>query len=311
MLGLCLAVVFALGAVLSGSALAKDPYNVNTWGQYKGCPYEEPESVVTNCVTGITAGGAKGGFFEYGHVKVKLSKPIRLQGGFRGSGSEIEVVPATHGFETLEAPELKVNGGISLLNKQIQAEASWPAALTESWKAAKKAKENAVFVKIEMAGEECLTVPGCLSTENLIEEKGVAFRLPLKVKVTSPWLETLGSGPCYIGSDENPIHINLTTSGAGRAGRFSANEAFTQIELAESSLVDVGWHIPKASGANGCGGEYESFIDKALNIALEVENGQGSEFTGKTGIVQLIGNLHDALSTEFLLKSGEETGELP
>jgi hypothetical protein len=311
MVGLCLIAVFAVSAVGAGSAMAKDPYTVNSWGEYKYCPYEEPETVVTNCVAGITAGGSKGGFFEYGHVKVKLNKSITLQGGFRGAGSEIEVVPAVHGGETLEAPELKVTGGIGILNTQVQREAGWPAALSESWKAAKKAKENAVFVKIEMAGEECLTIPGCLSTENLIEEKGVAFRLPLKVKVTSPWLEKLASGPCYIASDANPIHINLTTGSAGRAGRFLANEAFTQIELEGSSLVDFGWHIPKISGANGCGGEYEEYVDKALNIALEIENGQGGEFVGKTGIVVLQGNLHDALSTEFLLKSGEETGELP
>jgi hypothetical protein len=309
MVGLCLAAVFALGAVLSGSALAKDPYTQNTWAQYKGCPYENTE--LDYCFAGITAGGGKGGFFEYGHIKVKLNQSIILQGGFKGAGSEIEVAPAREGYETLEAPELKVTGGISLLTKQIQQETKWPAALTESWKEAKKNKEGAVNVKIEMAGNECFEVPGCLDTENILFEEGVAFRLPLKVKVTSPWLEKLASGPCYIGNDENPIHINLTTEGSGRSGSLVFNETFTNIFLHDSKLVDTGWHITKASGAKGCGGEYEEYVDKALNLALEVESAEGYELSWKKGIVSLQGNLHNGNRKVGVLEEGVAKGEIP
>jgi hypothetical protein len=310
MLGLCLVAVFALGAITAGSALAKDPYNQNTWGQYKACPYEKPYSEVTDCFAGITSGGGNGGFFEYGHIKVKLNKSIYLHGGFKGGGSEVEVVPAREGYETLEAPELKVQGGIKVITKLIQEEAKWPQALKESFKQAAKNKESGINVKIEMAGEECFTVPGCLSTENIVFEEGTAFRLPLKVKVTGPFLEKLGGGPCYIGSDENPIHINLTTGGAGRAGSFNANEEFTNLFFSSTKLVDLGWHIPIASGAHGCGGpEYESYVDKALNIALEVEYPEGGEIT-KTGIVVLQGSTHDA-AKEGVLNEGFASGELP
>ena len=122
MVGASLIAVFAVAAVVAGPAMAKDPYNENTWGQYKACPYEEPYENVTDCFAGITAGGPNGGFFEYGHIKVKLNQSIKLQGGFKGGGSGIEVVPATDGYETLEAPELKVSGGINVLTKQIQQE---------------------------------------------------------------------------------------------------------------------------------------------------------------------------------------------
>jgi hypothetical protein len=308
MVGLCLIAVFAVSAVGAGSAMAKDPYTVNTWGQYKHCAYENTE--LTDCFAGITAGGGKGGFFEYGKVKVKLNKSITLQGGFKGENGGLEVYPAVNGGETLEAPELKVTGGIGVLSKQIQKEAKWPAALSESWKEAKKNKESAVFAKIEMASNECFEVPGCLDTEHLIFEQGVAFRLPLKVKITSPWLEKLASGPCYIASDENPIHINLTTEGAGYSGSLRFNEEFTQILTAESKLVDLGWHIPTTSGANGCGGEYEAFVDKALNLALEVETPEGFERAGRTGVVVLQGNLHDAL-TENVRTLGVASGEIP
>ncbi len=304
MLGLCLIAVLMVSAIGAGSALAKDPFNVNTWGQYKYCPYEEPQSNITDCFAGITAGGSNGGFFEYGKVKVKLNKSIYLHSGFKGSGPEIEVVPAVHGGETLEAPELKVTGGIGLFSKALQEQQEWPAALTESWKEAKKNKENAVNVKIEMAGNECFEVQGCLDTENILLEEGVAFRLPLKVKVTSPWLEKLGGGPCYIGSDEHPIHINLTTESSGSAGTLKFAPNFYQLELHESRLVDTKWHIEEASAPKGCGGAYESYVDKSLERLLEM-NGS------RTGIVVLKGDLHDATNAGDILEEGERTGELP
>ena len=177
----------------------------------------------------------------------------------------------------------------------IQEEAGWPR-LKESFKAAVKAKETAANIKIEMAGNECFEVPGCLDTESILFEEGTAFRLPLKVKVTNSWLTSLGgSGPCLIGNDENPIHINLTTSGAGRAGNFSANEEFTNLNFSNTKLVDVGWHIPKVSGASGCGNaENEAYLDKALNLALEIEYPEGAELANKKGLVVLTGGTHDA-----------------
>jgi hypothetical protein len=311
MLGVGLMTALVACAILALPALAKDPFNQNTWGQYKACPYEAPYSEVTDCFAGITNGGAGGGFFEYGHIKVKLDKSISLHGGFKGAGSEIEVVPARAGYETLEAPELKVQKGLKVLTKEIQKEAEWPQALQESYKAAVKNKEGSVSAKIEMAGTECFTVPGCLDTESILFEEGTAFRLPLKVKITSPWLTTLGgSGPCEVGSDENPIHINLTTSGAGRAGAFLANEAFTNLYFDNTKLVDTDWHISQASGATGCGNaEFESYIDKALNIALEVESPQGTELP-KKGIVVLAGSTHDA-AKEGVVTEGIASGEIP
>jgi hypothetical protein len=304
----CLIASLAVGAIGAGSALAKDPYTANTWGQYKGCPYElygQPEpNDITDCFAGITAGGSKGGYFEYGHVQVKLNKSIYLQGGFSGAGSEIKVFPAAHGRETLEAPPLKVTRGLALFTKAIQKETEWPAALVQSFNEAKKNKENVVNAQIELAGTELFTVIGSLDTENILFEEGDAFKLPLKVKVTSPWLEKLGSGVCEIGSDEHPIHINLTSQGAGRSGELFFNEAFTNIWLRENKLVDFGWHIEEASAPTGCGGEYEQYIDAALGKVLEIGN------SGRTGIVVLQGSVHDAAASA-VLSEGFASGELP
>lgn len=294
-------VVLVVSAIGAGSASAAGPkYTTSTWGQYKYCPYESPE--IEWCYAGITAGGSKGGFFQYGKVKVPLNKPITLQGGFNGEQHSINVFPAANGGTTLDAPELKVTGGIGVLDKRIQENQEWPAALSQSWKEAKKNHENVVNVKIELAGNELFEVPGGLDTDNLIFEEGTVFRLPLKVKVTSPWLEKLGGGPCYIGSDEHPIHINLTASGAGSAGRLEHDEEFSQIVLRNSKLVDMGSTIEVASRPTGCGGAYETYVDAALVEALEAYN-------GKTGIVVLQGTLYTGY-TPYVKEKGAEKGEL-
>jgi hypothetical protein len=302
MAGVSLLAAVGISAIAAMPALAKDPYtDVNSWAAYKYCPYENPE--IDDCFAGITAGGSKGGFFQFGNVKVKLNKTIVLQGGFIGAGSTIKVVPAAHGGETLESPELKLPGGLSLITKSIQAEKEWPDALKQSFKEAKHNKENGANVKIELAGTELFTVPGSLDIENIINESGVAFRLPLKVRIISPWLEKLGGGPCTIGSDEHPVLQHLTTEGAGRATTgIEFNEAFTNIFIRNSQLVDTGWHIEEASKATGCGGEYEPFVNAALNRVLE------SDIPSRVGITVLTGNLHDG--SAFEVRDAAEKGEL-
>lgn len=293
-------VVLVVSAVGAGSALAKDPYSVNTWGQYKYCPYENPE--VTDCIAGITAGGGKGGSFQFGGIKVKLNQSITLQGGGKGNGEETVFYPPTGG-ETVEAPELKVTGGLGVITKEIQEELEWPQALKDSFKEAKKNKENVVTVKIELAGTKVFEIPGSLDVVNIITEEGPAFTLPLKVRINNAWLATLGGGPCYIGSDAHPVLQHLTTQGAGKAlsGPLRFNEGFTNLELHGSTLVDVDWQIEEASTASGCGGAYESYVDGALNKVLNVG-------PTKRGITVLQGNLHDAASSA--VKEAAEKGEL-
>ncbi len=259
------------------------------------------------CYLGITHGGKNGGFFEYGKVRVPLSKSIVLQGGFEGSGDNeetttIKVFPAINGYETLDSPELPVTGGIKLFDKATQEQAKWPAALTESWEEAVKNKETEVNAKIEMAGNECFEEKGCISTFNLLVRKGPAFKLPLKVKITAPWLEKLGSEPCYIGSDEHPIRINLTTEGAGAPGHLSFNEEFSQIELNDSRLVDTKWQIEPESEPTGCGGPYQSYLLASLKHVLELPS-------ERTGIVVLQGDLFTSETFE-VEEYGVPSGEL-
>lgn len=309
-LGLGLLVALVASAIGAGSALAaKDPgSNVETFVEYKYCPYEDP--AITDCVYGRTNGGSGGGEFKYGKVTVKLSKPVIIQVGYKGVNPTTEASPAV-GAPSLESGAEPIVGGLKVITKKIQEQAGWPEALKTAFAEAVKNKETKATVNIEMAGNECFEVPGCLNTENLIFEEGSAFRLALKVKVVNSWLEKLG-GNCQIGSDENPIKQNLTSSGVGRAGDVTFNGNFTNIKIEGSQLIDTSWHIPVVAGANGCGNaEWESYINKALNLALEVEGAPeipgnpGFERASKTGLTWLEGNLHDANADEVLKRHEE------
>jgi hypothetical protein len=302
MLGIGVLVALVASAIGAGSASAsRDKYTVNTWAQYKNCPYENEE--VEFCVYGRTTGGKEGGEFQYGTVRVLLKHPVVIQLGFKGAGENTTSFPASNG-ETLEDPEPEpIVKGLKVLTSQIQEEAEWPEALKQSFTEAKKNKETKAFAKIEFAGNECFEIQGCINVNNLLFEEGPAFQLALKVTVTSPWLEKLGGGPCIIGSDEHPIHQNLTDEGVGHFGSLEFNEAFTQLEVKNSELVDIYWEIEEEAGPKGCGGpEYESYVDNAIRYALEL----GYEHQGLTW---LMGDLHEGATRA--ISEGVEKGELP
>jgi hypothetical protein len=303
-LGLAVAVVASAFAAASASA-AKDPYNDNTWGQYADCPYENEE--LTDCFYGRTYGGKEGGEFQYGHVRVLLNKPVIIQGGFKGEEDTIEVSPPLNGVEAVESGPETIVHGLSVITTKIQENANWPQELKESFAAAKKNKETKATLKIQMAGNECFEVPGCLDTESLLFRslEPPAFRLALKVTISNAWLEKLGGGPCQIGSDEHPIKQNLITGEAGNTGTLSFNKEFTNLQVENSELVDTKWHIAPESGATGCGGEYESYVDDALNKALELNE------ASRTGITWLHGNLHDGYREAVQGKHEEGNPELP
>ncbi len=299
-LGLCLVAAFAVSAVAAMPALAKSGYTVESLTQYKGCPVSNTE--INDCFAGVTAGGSKGGFFQLGNVVVKLNKPIVLQGGFIGTEGELTVIGAANGYQTLEAPELKVQGGLGLITTRDQEEAGWPESLKQSFKEAKKNKETSLNVKIELAGGNLISeTPGALNTENIIEGKGTAFKLPLKVRMINSWVEKLGGGPCEIGSETSPVWQDLTSEDPGAVGKFSEGYEFLTIELAESRLVDLGWPVEAGSDANGCGsGEDEAYVDAAINKVLELP--------GQHGITILQGNLYTA--NAHFIREKFENGEV-
>lgn len=272
----------------------KGKFSAHTINQYKDCPAEAEW-----CFWGRTFPGKAGGFFLLGKVKVKLTKPITLQGGFRESEESInpeneqyyiKLLPLENGAETLESPVEPVEGGVGL----IAAEAKkWPQALRESYKEAKENHETALGVKIEVAGGNSLFEnPYAISTEAVLTQVGTVLDLPLKVRLINPWLERLDGGkPCTVGNEEYPITQLLTSGQEGSAGLLQPGLGFSNLVFSGARLVNTGWPLPLGAEPKGCGGEYESEIDQAIESTLGRE--------GITVIDGQIGVAEHALLTEL------------
>jgi hypothetical protein len=316
---LCLMSVFAVSAIVAGPALAKKAKEhvpgtlEGEWKPYIHCPVNNPEFINPPerpgkelsespwCFVGKTSGGKEGGSFTVGGVTVPLKKSITLQGAANYYAGEGEtpgghILPA-EGAETLEAPELAVPKGIKLLTPAIQAEANWPRRLIESYDYAKAHKETGLFAKIVVAGGNLLyEEEDALNTTNLLFEEGPAFTLPLRVILSGPWLESLGGGQCTIGTEEHPVIQHLTTglseapapfeanTQVGEAGTLSHNSEFSNLVFTNSKLVDSTW--PVEVPAEGCGGEFESYVDDAITNLLNLPAPAGASVTVLKGTLE-------------------------
>jgi hypothetical protein len=293
MLGICLLAAFAVGAVAAVPAMAEEkPLSQKQleklYAPFSACPYNNPE--VSICVHAQTAGGKNGGQFTVGSITIPLSKKITLQGGLTEAGytNETELqgfIPPENGEETLVSAPLNVPGGFV---HRISPQPFWPTALKESYENAKKNKELTATETLELAGTPEL------SPDNLLVEEGTAFELPMKVHVNSPWLATLDSGPCYVGSNEHPIMVDLTSgestgpfpyeynTGHGlNATELHFKDNFDYVELLGSTLVNNTYAV--TTGAEGCGGEFERYIDPAVSAAAGVPDASGANSVILTG----------------------------
>ena len=239
-----------------------------------------------------TAGGKTGGQFTVGSITIPLSKKITLQGGqtqegydFYGEGKLPEqFAEPENSAETLLAAPLKVPGGFV---NRIAPQPYWPAALEESFENAKKNHELSATETLELAGTPEV------APDNLINEEYTAFELPMKVRVTSPWLTTLGGGPCDVGSDEHPIIVDLTSGTStgpspyeyntshGAVGKIHFKDELNYVELKGSTLVNNTYAV--TTGAEGCGGEFEPYVDRAVSTAAGVPDASGQNSVILTG----------------------------
>ncbi len=312
-MGLCLVAMFAVSAMTLGvasPALAitkkEEKAIAKNWGVFKNCPWNNPKTEL--CTYGATYGGAKGGFYTIGSAKVALSHVV-IQGGIHENEAteELTIIAPEDGAQTLESPPEPVTGGLKLITPEIQQRAEWPEALKEAYKEALKSHEGKLDAKIEVGGGNVIyETEGVLNTTNLIFETGTAFKLPIKVKLESPFLEKLGGGPCVVGNETTPIWQELTSSPKdnGTAGSLEILYEGNEVFLHGGRLGDDGWEIPSEADAQGCGGAYESYVNKAINLTL----GQGGYGTAQ-GLTLLSGEL--GLSVSQVAKEVLEEGKQP
>jgi hypothetical protein len=258
--------------VLASMALASSH---NPKGEYAGfaeCPLNRV--TITDCVLSVSSGGG----FTVGKKTVPLVNPVTLQGGFEGSGSEVQFYGAENG-DTLSKTPQPVPGGLL----GITAPTWWPKFIQEWFNKQINEGLTGVTATVELTGPSKGLTNVKLSTENLLSRTGTALGLPAKIKLSNA---ILGSN-CYIGSEKSPVQLNFTTgkSGSleGSVGELSFNEEFTIITIAGGKLVDGTYAAP---GVSGCGGIFSFLIDPLVNEILGLPSASGKNSATLEGKLQ-------------------------
>jgi hypothetical protein len=227
------------------------------------CQYNNPE--MSACLTGKT----ESGYFTIGNRKVPIVNPVKLQGGFIENVPNVQkFVGATKESETLTKAAQPVPGGLlnivapEFLNKEQK----------EKFEEAINKGPTGVNATVELAAP----ATSIYFNETFLEiEEGPALILPVKVHLENAAF--LGSS-CYIGSNSNPLIIELTTGASGtvkgKLGRpeFIENEEI--LRISHNSLVNQTFSAP---GATGCGlfKAVEKIVDEAVNAELGLPAGSG------------------------------------
>jgi hypothetical protein len=230
----------------------------NAYKTFQNCPVDE--RAVTNCIHALSSGGS----VTIGTRSLELTSPIVLQGGFAGSGQQVEFFGASDG-NTLSKSRQPISGGLT----DVRPPSWWPEWLRKWFTEEVHQGAGDVTATLELAGPASSVA---LSTENLISHQGTALGLPAKIHLENPLL-----GPnCHLGSDEQPIPIDFTT---GKSGDFtgasnkiqfsSSSQIFT---ISDARLVNGSFPVP---GAEGCGGVLSFFLNPLVNELLGAPSDAG------------------------------------
>jgi hypothetical protein len=238
------------------------------YARFKKCPYTN--LAVEACFFSETTGGT----FTMGKKTVPLKNPVVLQGGASGPESifgPMSVFAATDGNTLTKSPQT-VPGGLL----GVEAPAWWPSILRNLFNETINNGFTGVTATVEIAGSVSALKA---NFGNVFLQKGSVFSLPVKVKLSNPFL---GSS-CYIGSNSNPIQLELTVGTTsppppnvpitGSPGE--GNEVEEKlIILKNNRLVDNSFAAP---GANGCGGFLFSWaVDPFVNSIVGVPSPAGT-----------------------------------
>jgi hypothetical protein len=270
-----LALVMPLAMLgLASPALAVEHHPKGDFAPFADCPLSNPS--VTSCIVANTTSGE----FTVGKKTVPINKTITLQGGTitNPETGEVTFVAAEDG-NTLSKTALYVPGGLF----GIKA----PGYLNKEQKERFEEMVNKGLTGVTETTE--LAKPASaikLNTNNLINQEGVALQLPVKIKLSNLFL---GSS-CYVGSESNPVILNLTTGTTsppkpnepikGSVGTIEFKDEFALVILNGGSLVDNAFAAPEATG---CGAPFSSLVDKLVDSVFGVPAAAGHNTAILTG----------------------------
>jgi hypothetical protein len=260
----------ALAALALAPAATASSHNpTGEFAPFGECPLSN--AAIEYCVYSELTGS-----LDVGTKTIPLGNPITFQGGYLGEGAEAQFHGAEN-TETLSSAARSVPGGLV----GVVAPGSWPQGLQDGWNETIEEGFTAVTATVELAGSATEIE---LRTDNLINEEGTALGLPVKIKLDNLLLGT----NCYIGSDTEPIQLNLTTgmSGGltGGAGSISFNGAFTLATFTGVELVDGVFAAPEA---DGCGGIAHAYVDPLINTIFGLPSSGGNNSATLEGTLKI------------------------
>ena len=261
-LGLTSAVMM-FGFGVSSSAVATPADEVAVFAQ---CPLDTPGGV-----DGCLVLRGEGGEITIGKLRVPIVNTQVMQGGFINSEETgaMSLVGAANGETFPRTPQRVPDGTVQCDNTRgskwfgrrghrrwfERGERGLCRAIFEN-------KHAGLYITPELAAP----VSSIILDENAaFSEQGTAISLPVKFKLENPLL----GDDCYIGSDTNPIVIELTdgTSGSltGKIGQITTRDEARILIITASTFVDNTFAAPAATDC-GYGGRLDSFINTKLGL---------------------------------------------
>lgn len=245
--------VAALALLVPAASFAQEP--AEGYEAFAGCPTPEENAELSTCIRSDVTGG----FLQMGTKTVPVENPLTISGGLN---------PFLEGFDYNE------NGGLSKVAQKVPGGVVGLTGLT--W-------------LLELLGSEALTLYGI--SELAGDPSNFNFgtvTLPIKVHLVNPG-GLLGNS-CYVGSDSNPIVLNLTTGTteppppnepiSGQETEFSVDEKFIG-HFDNGIYVDNSFAVP---GANGCKLVLFGFIPISINGLVNQQAGLPSAAGSNTTV---------------------------
>lgn len=261
----------ALAALMLVPASSASAALTGEYAKFNTCPFSN--SSVGICLYAESTTGE----FTIGKKTVPLVKPQVLKGGVidpEGLFGPLSFVAPTDGLVLSKSPQ-PVPGGLL----GITAPSWWPQILKDAFNETINNGFTGVTATVELAGSASSVNVSIL---NAATASGTAFALPVKVKLDNPFL---GSS-CYVGSNSNPVKLNLTTgttsppppnspiSGFPGEGGEDPSSPARFIFLTKNRLVDNSFSAP---GASGCGGFLFSWaVDPLVDSILGTPSPAGT-----------------------------------
>jgi hypothetical protein len=254
---------------LTATAFAVEP--TGDFAKFKQCP--RFTTGVEVCLYSETLSGE----VTLNKQTVPIEKTIVLQGGITNFGTSTEHFVGALNGETLSKTPENVPGGLAgLINcTEIKGSGLLEILARTTCKTTFENGVTGVTAVTELA--KPASEIG-ISTENLENREGTALSLPVKVHLENP---LLGSS-CYIGSNSNPMTLNLTTGTtsppepnkpiSGKVGVVTGHDEFNLLEVENNTLVDNAFAAPEATG---CGGLLAIVLNPIVNVKLGLPSAAG------------------------------------